>query len=156
MGLVFCYLVPSFRHARTHFTHHLPLTYLGRATPVTPAGRVSDGRRLGVGEGTSDDRRLERITSAAHDSLLIPTSQVLSCPYPPYPHPPFTPFPFRIVRFHTFTSQYAPQAGVTGGNATRRERRPLLRSGNNMRLLSYRQILDYHPTIDSLVQGLYY
>lgn len=46
-------------------------------------------------------------------------------------HPPFTPFPSRIVRFRTFTSQYAPQAGVTGGNATRRERRE--RSGNNMR-----------------------
>ena len=36
-------------------------------------------------------------------------------------HPPFTPFPSRIVRFHTFTSQYAPQAGsdrrtLRGGN----------------------------------------
>ena len=94
-------------------------------------GMEGNGRKEGTEHDEPTKRRGNGPDCYQRLEFFIQVLRVLCPNLTDASHPPFTPFPSRIVRFHTFTSQYAPQAGVTGGNATRRERRE--RSGNNMR-----------------------
>jgi len=91
-------------------------------------GGVSGMRNeMGRVRGPVDEWRVDgrslHVAACVTGGTRVTVRPSLYVSFPFSHHPPFTPFPSRIVRFRTFTSQYAPQAGVTGGNATRRERR---------------------------------
>ena len=130
----------SLRHPRSLSLISLPVGDGSEDERSEPSASRSLRSRYAEGMEGNDVRKGPNMTSRRNAEgtdqtvtkglVLHPSSQgLVSQPYRRFP-PSFHSLSV-IVRFHTFTSQYAPQAGVTGGNATRRER--IERSGNNMR-----------------------